>query len=180
MKRASPVQRTLLATDIEGFTRTVRRLGDGYGRTLIRTHNRLLRDCLQRNRGREVAHTGDGILAAFGSLRRAIACAAEMQRALQRYNVGHDDAPLRVRIGLHVGAPLPEEGRLFGSCVNETVRICSAAQAGRVLVSELVWQLATNGEFQFSDSGLFDLKGLDQPLHLYELDWSTGQATAPL
>jgi class 3 adenylate cyclase len=133
---------------------------------------------LSRYGGREVTHTGDGILAAFRSLSQAIACAAAIQRALREYNGTHDPA-LRVRIGLHAGRPLPEEDRLFGSCVNVTVRVCAAAQAGRVLCSELVRELASSSSFRFRDSGLFELKGIEQPLRLYELVWGELGPNAP-
>jgi adenylate cyclase len=167
----------LLATDIKDFTGTVERLGDTVGQQLIRAHNELLRSCLKRHRGREVYHAGDGILAAFGSAGYALRCAIAIQRRLQEYNLAHPDAPLQVRMGLHAGQPLREENRLFGSCVNITVRVCAAAAAEHILATDLVLALAAPETFCFEDRGSFTLKGVSSRMRLHELGWqrnSTG------
>jgi class 3 adenylate cyclase len=61
-----------------------------------------------------------------------------MQRTLDAQRARHPEMPLRARIGLHAGRPLPEEGRLFGGCVNYAVRVCAQAEADEVLVSDCV------------------------------------------
>jgi class 3 adenylate cyclase len=162
---------TLLATDLEGFTPIVERLGDASAQRLIRVHNELLRGCLRRYRGREVAHTGDGILASFRCAARASQCAIAMQRALDEHNLRQPDTLLRVRIGLHAGLPLPEEKRLFGSCVNITVRVCATTRPGRVLISDTVRGLIDGCMFECEDRGWVRLKGISAPLHVHELRW---------
>ena len=159
----------ILVTDLAGFTPLVLRLGDVAAQRVIQAHNRVLRACLATHAGDEIAHTGDGVIATFRSVARALTCAGEIQNALRRYNRAHSRARLRVRIGVHCGEPLPEDGRLFGSCVNTAVRICSATDAGHVLVSDLVWRLAAGRRFAFHLRGAVALKGLAQPLDLYEL-----------
>jgi adenylate cyclase len=159
----------ILVTDLAGFTPLVLRLGDVAAQRVIRTHNRVLRACLASYAGDEIAHTGDGVIATFRSVARALTCAREIQNALRRYNRAHSRARLRVRIGVHAGEPLPEDGRLFGTCVNTAVRICSATAAGHVLVSDLVWRLAAGRSFAFQLRGAVALKGLREPLDLYEL-----------
>lgn len=159
----------ILVTDLEGFTPLVCRLGDVATQRVIQAHNRVLRACLATHAGDEIAHTGDGLIAAFRSVARALSCAGEIQGALRRYNRAHVRARLRVRIGLHAGEPLPEDGRLFGTCVNTAVRICSVTKAGHVLVSDLVWRLAAGRRFAFQQRGAVALKGIGQPLDLYEL-----------
>jgi class 3 adenylate cyclase len=161
----------ILVTDLEGFTPLVQRLGDEAAQRVMRTHDRILRDCLAAQAGDEIAHTGDGVLAAFRSVVRALTCAGEIQNTLRRYNRNHEQAPLRVRIGIHAGEPLPQDDRLFGSCVITAVRICSAAEAERVLVSDLVWQLAAGRSFEFRQHGCVELKGLHKPVQLHELRW---------
>ena len=132
----------ILVTDLEGFTRMVVKLGDAAAQRVIQAHNRMLRECLSARSGREITHTGDGVIAAFRSVARALSCASEMQRAVQRYNRAHAECPLRVRIGIHAGEPLPEEGRLFGACIITAVRICSVSPAQGVLCSGVVRELA--------------------------------------
>jgi adenylate cyclase len=166
----------LLVTDLEGFTTLVEQLGDVEAREWMHVHNRIVRDALLAHGGREVAHTGDGIMAAFRSVAAGLACAIEVQRALHAYTRGHLDAPLCARIGVHVGEPLPEEGRLFGTCVNTAVRVCAAAPAQGVLVSDLARQLAAGRSFRFAASRKVVLKGLDQPMQVHELLWDPGDA----
>ena len=149
----------LLVTDLEGFTSLVEQLGDTAAQSVMRTHNELLRACILRWQGQEVAHTGDGIIAAFRSVVAAISCAHDLQLCMAEH-------PLRARIGIHAGEPLPEEERLFGHCVNIAVRVCGLAQPGRVLVTEVIEQLA-RGRFLFGEGDLFSLKGVSRPMKLF-------------
>jgi len=163
--------KTLLMTDLEGFTSLVERIGDECGQQLIHTHNALLRACLKRHGGREATHTGDGLIASFPSATQALRCAMAMQRCLREHNRQHPRTPLKVRIGLHAGVPLPEENRLFGSCVNIAARVCASALAERILVSETVLGLIDADEFELIDRGDHVLKGVAAPLQLHELKW---------
>lgn len=162
----------LLVTDMVGFTPMVQRLGDYEAQQLIRAHNRLLRRCLHSRAGIEVTHTGDGMIAAFNSVHDALSCAIVMQKTVTRYASSlRWDWPLRIRVGIHAGEPLPEEGRLFGLCVNIAVRVCLMAGGSRVLVSDVVRRLATESSLSFSQYGLVPLKGIASPLRLHELLW---------
>jgi len=157
----------LVVTDIEGFTPLVERLGDVAAQHVLQTHNRILRQRIHQHAGSEVAHTGDGVIAAFRSVAAALECSRAIQRGLgdskQLRRTG-----LRARIGVHAGEPLREEERLFGQCVNVTVRVCSQAGAGRVLVTDVVRQLA-QGRFSFDAGASYTLKGVSSPLRLYQL-----------
>ena len=132
---------------IEGFTTLVERLGDLEARALMQVHNRIVRAALLEHAGREVAHTGDGIMAAFRSVAAALQAAIEIQCALEAHTRAQPEAALAPRIGVHAGEPLPEEGRLFGTCVDTAVRVCEASGATRVLVSDLARQLAAGRAF---------------------------------
>ncbi|HKU44690.1 MAG TPA: adenylate/guanylate cyclase domain-containing protein [Polyangiales bacterium] len=167
---------TLLATDLEGFTPMVERLGDIRGQEIMHAHNDLMRSCLRSYAGHEVTHTGDGILASFRSAQNALRCAIAMQRRLEEHNRRQPLLPLKARIGLHAGMPLPEENRLFGSCVNITVRVCSVTRAGSILASAAVLSQLTVSDFRFPDvrfrdCGYVALKGISSPPQLYELVW---------
>jgi len=165
---------SLVFTDLVDSTLLVERLGDARARTLMREHNRMLRDNLERHDGIEAIHTGDGILASFRSASTAFDCAVGIQHAFRAHNLRCLDLVLRLRIGLHVGAPLPEEGRLFGCCVNATVRVCAVTAAEQILVSDDVRRIAiplTRGRHGLHDRGFFTLKGLTAPRRLHELVW---------
>src|SRR5947209_2987921 len=94
---------TLLFTDVEGTTRLLHELGDGYGEAL-REHRRRLRGAFADQHGREVDTQGDAFFYAFARASDAVAAAADGQRALAGGQIG-------VRMGLHTGEPrLTEEG----------------------------------------------------------------------
>jgi adenylate cyclase len=116
-------------------------------------------------------HTGDGIEASFLSAATAIECAIAIQRAFAKHNQGHPNRPIRVRIGLNAGEPILTEGRLFGTAVHTTFRICTYAQPGQILVSEVIYQLAAGRGVAFVNRGRIALKGLPGRVRLYEVRW---------
>jgi len=159
----------LVVTDLQSFTSLVTKLGDSEARAWIREHNRLVRDAISQDGGREVAHTGDGVIAAFRSLNAALRCTSSIQDQLADYTRRHSERPLCARIGVHAGEPLPEDGRLFGTAVNTTVRVCNRARAGQILVTDVVRQLSLGCGFEFVEQGSAQLKGLRDDMRLYEL-----------
>jgi class 3 adenylate cyclase len=157
---------TILFTDIEGSTKKTQAMGDAAAQEMLRTHNRVIREALKEHDGIEIKHTGDGIMASFGSARGALACAVAIQR-----NLTAERDPLRVKIGLNAGEPVAEEQDLFGSSVQLAARVCDKAQGGQILVSNVVRELAIGKGFLFSDVGDFALKGFEDPVRLYEVSW---------
>jgi class 3 adenylate cyclase len=93
----------VVLTDIVDSTATAASLGDGRWRDLLAAHNLRMREVLNLYRGREIATTGDGILAVFDSPTRAVRCAAAMVAAIQ-------DLGLSLRVGVHTGS-LSTSGR---------------------------------------------------------------------
>jgi class 3 adenylate cyclase/tetratricopeptide (TPR) repeat protein len=174
--RAAEPLRILLVTDMESSTALLRRLGDALAHEVVRLHNTMMREALHRHRGVEVIHTGDGLVAAFASPSHAIACAIAMQQAFAGYNRAHPDRPIRVRMGLNAGEPIATEGGLFGTAVYTAFRVCARAQAGQILVSEVIRQLAAGTEFTFIDCGRVALKGFPGRFRLYEVPWEETDA----
>ena len=157
---------TILFTDIEGSTKKTQAMGDAAAQEMLRTHNRVIREALREHDGFEIKHTGDGIMASFGSARGALACAVVIQRTLTE-----ERDFLKVKIGLNAGEPVAEEQDLFGSSVQLAARVCDKAQGGQILVSNVVRELAMGKGFLFSDVGDFALKGFEDPVRLYEVAW---------
>ena len=156
---------TILFTDMEGSTAQTQRLGDAGAQEVLREHNAVIREALKTHGGSEVKHTGDGIMSSFGSARGAVDCAIAIQRALVRGDF------VRVRIGLNAGEPVAEEQDLFGTSVQLAARVCSQAEGGQILASNVVRELAAGKGFLFSDRGEFALKGFEEPVRLYEVRW---------
>lgn len=157
---------TILFTDMEGSTPLTQRLGDEKAQEVLRGHNAAIREALRAHNGREIKHTGDGIMASFQSARRALECAIAIQRAL-----ADNDGGVRIRIGLNAGEPVAEDRDLFGTAVQLASRVCSEAEPGTILVSNVVRELAAGKGFLFSDRGDFVPRGFEDPVRLFEVRW---------
>ena len=162
---------TVLITDMESSTALIDRLGDVQAYELLRIHNAIIRNCLRTYEGTEVTHTGDGIEASFRLASHAVECAIAIQRAFAQYNVEHPTTMLRVRVGINAGEPITTEGRLFGTTVHAAFRICTRAQPGQILISEVVRQLVAGQSFVVVNRGRVALRGFRERVHLYEVQW---------
>jgi predicted ATPase len=149
---------TFLFTDIEGSTRLLSELGDGYAEVLAE-HRRALRDAWQRHEGVEVDTQGDAFFVAFARASDAVAAAADAQLALA-------GGPVRVRMGLHTGEPLRADEGYVGFDLHRAARIAAAGHGGQVLLSQATADL-TGADVR--DLGLHRLKDLSAPERLFQL-----------
>jgi len=164
---------TLLFSDIEGSTALNERVGDRRWIELLRIHNAIVREQVAANGGFEVKSSGDGFMVAFSSARRGVACAIAVQRALAELTERSPDDAVRVRIGLHTGEAIAEEGDFYGRHVNLAARVGAAADGGEILVSSLLRELtASSGEFDFDDGRDVQLKGLAGTHRVYAVRWA--------
>ena len=162
---------TFLFTDVEGSTRLLQRLRDGYGDVLA-DHRRLLRAAFAEHGGEEIDAQGDAFFVAFRKARDAAFAAAAAQRALAEHR-WPDGAELRVRIGLHTGEPSVGEEGYLGLGVHRAARIMAAGHGGQILVSQTTQSLLEDDELPglaFRDLGEHRLKDLDRPERIYQLD----------
>jgi class 3 adenylate cyclase/pimeloyl-ACP methyl ester carboxylesterase len=167
--------RTVLFTDIVNHTEMMTRLGDAAGRAVLRDHERITRDALNNSGGNEIKTMGDGFLASFDSVTRAVECAVALQSSFAARNATSAQTPLEpieIRIGINAGEPVQEEGDLFGSTVILAARIAAVADAGEILVPAAVRHLLAGKDFHFDDREEATLKGFDDPIRLYAVDWS--------
>jgi class 3 adenylate cyclase len=159
--------RTILFTDLVGHAEMMSRLGDAKGRDVLREHERITRDVLKANGGAEVKTMGDGFMASFGSVTKAVECAVALQRAFAE----REGEPLNARVGLNAGEPIEEDGDLFGATVILASRIAAKAVGGEILVADTVRGLCSGKGFLFSDRGEFVAKGFEEPVRVYEVSW---------
>jgi class 3 adenylate cyclase/pimeloyl-ACP methyl ester carboxylesterase len=159
--------RTILFTDLVGHTEMMSRLGDGRGRDVLREHERITREVLKANGGTEVKTMGDGFMASFGSVTKAVECAIALQRAFAE----REGEPLNVRVGLNAGEPIEEDGDLFGATVILASRIAAKADGGEILVADTVRGLCSGKGSLFADRGDFVAKGFEEPVRISEVTW---------
>ena len=150
---------TFLFTDIEGSTKLLHELGDGYAEALS-DHRRALRAAFEANSGVEVDTQGDAFFVAFSRARDALAAAREGQEAL-------GGAPIRVRMGVHTGEPLVTDEGYVGIDVHRAARIAAVGHGGQVLVSQSTRELA--GADGLRDLGEHRLKDLTAAERIYQL-----------
>jgi len=174
-----PVDLTILFTDLEGYSHLTETIGDRNAHRLVRAHNRLVRRTLGQSGGVEVKQTGDGIMAYFLSASRAVECAVEIQRAVAVHNRQSPGPALNVAIGINTGAPIVDNGDIFGAAVNIAARLAARADGRHIVVSEVVRLLTAGKGFTFRSLGKERLEGLTEPVKLYEVPWQPVPEAAP-
>jgi DNA-binding NarL/FixJ family response regulator len=150
---------TLLFTDIEGSTRLVQQLGEGYAAALEQ-HRVAVRAALAAHGGEEIDCRGDEFSLAFGDPGQAVAAAKAIQQA-----PGGD---IQVRIGIHTGEPIRIDGGYVGLDVHRAARICAAGHGGQVLLSQASAGLL-GAAAALQDLGEHQLRGVDEPVRLHQL-----------
>lgn len=166
-----PGFRAIMFTDLKDSTLMTTLYGDAKALHLLHVHNALTRNSLNAHRGREIKHTGDGIMASFASVPDAVECAIAIQRAFAAYNKENPEAPLYLRIGLSAGEPIEEHGDLFGKAVQLAARLCAHAEPGRILVDQVVLDQCQGKKLPLSDLGEVTPKGFDHAIRVYEVHW---------
>jgi class 3 adenylate cyclase len=167
-----PGIRTVLFTDIVDSTPLTQRMGDEAAMAFIRVHDGIVRDALNALGGREVKHTGDGIMASFASAASAVRCAARIQRGLAQHRQDQAAHPIRVRIGAAAGVPVEHRNDLFGSTVQLAARLCSQAAPEQILVSSVIADLCLGKGLCLQDLGEVSLRGFESPVRVHAVDWS--------
>jgi class 3 adenylate cyclase len=153
---------TVLWTDLVGSTDRAAQLGDSAWRRLLEDHNTLVRERLERFRGREVKTLGDGFVATFDGPTRAVRCAHEIVRGL-------DTLGLATRCGLHTGECELFNGDISGIAVHIGERVCELAGDHEVLVSSTVKDLVVGSALAFEERGVHQLRGVPGEWRLYAL-----------
>ena len=162
MHRLPQGEVTLLFTDIDGSTRLLHDLGDGYADVLT-AHRRCIRDAFQCHSGVEVDTQGDAFFVAFARPGNAVAAAADAQRALAR-------GPVRVRMGVHTGRPTATHEGYVGMDVHLGARIAAAGHGGQVVVSRTTADALGAADARLTDLGEHRLKDITEPVWLYQLN----------
>jgi adenylate cyclase len=183
----APVLRTLLICDLAESTAMVEKLGDQRAAELMRRHDRLSRDLLQRHGGREIDKT-DGFLLLFERPIRAVAFALEYQRQIRDLGAAESIA-LQAHIGIHVGDVVLWENdatdiahgaksvEAEGLVKAVAARLMAIARPGQILLSGTAYTLALRARSELGDGyvlrwrahGDYRFKGVPEPVQVYEV-----------
>jgi adenylate cyclase len=172
----------ILAGDVAGYSRLMGADEEG---TLLRlnTHRReFLEPKIADHRGRIVKRTGDGVLIEFASAVDAARCAIEIQRGMVERNAPVAQGKrIELRIGIHVGDIIIENGDIFGDGVNIAARLESIAQPGGICISDDAYRHVRGKlDANFQDAGEQELKNIARPVRVYQLQQSGRAIEAPV
>jgi adenylate cyclase len=153
----------IMFTDIVGYT-AMMQSSEESAVSSVKRHEGALSESIERHNGEVLNYYGDGSLTIFNSAVEAVQCAMEVQTTLR------DDPPVPLRIGIHIGEILFEDGKVFGDGVNIASRIESAGEAGTVLFSRQVEEKIRNhAQFKCKSLGRFYFKNVNESLEVFAL-----------
>lgn len=163
--------RTFLIADIRGYSRYTEEYGDEAAAHLAAEFAELVVDGVEAHGGRLVELRGDEALAVFTSARQAIRAAVDLQAKFGDETGANSEVPLKVGMGIDSGEAVElEDGSFRGGSLNVAARLCGRAHGGDVIVSEPTVRLAGRlGGLQYSDRGRVSLKGIPDPIHIYQV-----------
>ena len=128
----------IMFTDMVGFTALSQR-DEKLALELLEEHRKVIRGLLPADEGREVKTIGDGFLIEFPSALDAVRAAVEIQTAFHERNVrSPSDRRVHVRIGIHVGDVVQQDGDIHGDGVNIASRLEPLAAPGGICLSDTV------------------------------------------
>ncbi len=154
---------TVLFTDIVDSTRRLTDLGDRGWRDVLEAHAAVVGREVERSRGTIIESTGDGFLATFDGPARAIRCAAAIRDEVRHLG-------LEIRAGLHTGEIELLEDRISGIAVHIAARVAAKAGSSEVWISRTVKDLVAGSGLQFTEQGVFALKGVPDEWPLYSVN----------
>jgi class 3 adenylate cyclase/KaiC/GvpD/RAD55 family RecA-like ATPase len=167
----------IMVTDMVGFS-AIAQADEARAMKLLQTHQRMLRPVVNDFLGKEIKTLGDGFLIEFESALNATRCAIDIQKTHRDYNLSSAGNQFAVRIGIHIGDVIHQEGDVFGDAVNVAARVEPLADPGGICVTEQVFAEVRNKiEYPMSKLPPQRLKNIEVPFDIYKvvLPWDSTQ-----
>ena len=162
---------TVLFTDMVGSTAQRTRVGDAAADALLYEHNQIVRDVAGRFAGRVVKDTGDGAMLVFDGAADAVHAGVAIQEAIEQRNFRGGES-IGLRVGVSLGDLVLDGEGLHGIAAHEAAWVCALADAGEVLVSDVVRVVAAPRlEARLEEHGTHELKGIAAPLVVWSVLW---------
>jgi len=160
----------IMFTDLVGYS-ALSQKNEALALELLKEHQELLRPLFSQHNGTEIKTIGDAFLVEFTSAVEAARCAVDIQKALTAHtSVVVPERRIQVRIGLHVGDVVIEEGDVLGDGVNIASRIEPLAPPGGICVTEdVAHQIENKIDQPLELLGEKELKGIKKPVMVYRI-----------
>jgi adenylate cyclase len=161
----------ILAADAAGYSRLM--AGDDRATVAALDAARaVFRNHTDAHHGRVIDMAGDSVLCVFETAAGAVAAAMAVQQELGTSTGGlPQDRRMLFRIGIHMGDVIEKaDGTVYGDGVNIAARLCAAAEAGGILVSDAVHgAVRSRVGASFTDQGEQPMKNIAHPVHVFKL-----------
>jgi adenylate cyclase len=157
-------------TDMIGYTALGQR-NEALSLSLVDEQRKLIRPILERHGGREVKTIGDAFFVEFPSALEGVRCAYDIQRVVREFNVPlPEDRRLHLRIGIHLGDVVDDQGDISGDAVNVASRVEPLAEDGGVCLTRQVYDQVSNKiGLAFVSIGEKQLKNVSSAVEVYKM-----------
>ena len=163
----------IMFTDIVGYTALMGE-SDTKAYQLLKKNRQVQKPIIEKYNGKWLKEMGDGVLASFQTISDAVYCAIEIQQKCKQ------ETDLKLRIGIHQGEVIAEDGDVFGDGVNIASRIEPLAPVGGIYVTESVFRNIENKEgINVSFVREESLKNVKHPVKIYEIDVQASEMVIP-
>jgi class 3 adenylate cyclase len=154
---------TFLFADLVGFTALAELEGDDRALEVVLSLQRRVRELLPAHGAEQVKAIGDGLMLRCGDPRAAVLLGLRLVDDL----ADHDDFPA-LRVGIHTGPALANDGDWYGRTVNVAARLCAVAPGGEVMVSHATREAAGNVPgIEWGSRELHWLRNVSEPVSTY-------------
>lgn len=155
--------KAIFFSDIVGFT-SLMGADEGHTLQIMAANEAIHLNALANHGGQLLKRLGDGILASFDTASGAVECAVEVQKAVSL------DGRFQLRLGIHLGEIVEDDGDVYGNGVNIASRIQGFVGAGEIGISGVVYENIKN-KTAISATFLGDkeLRNVDSPVTLYTI-----------
>src|SRR6516165_7658822 len=160
----------ILAADIAGYSAL---MGADEARTVrdLKAHQAVVLPMVGEFGGRIIDTAGDGILAEFPSVVKAVQCAVAIQSKMAERNAAIEpDRRMQFRVGINIGDVVYDEARIYGDGINVAARLEGIAEAGGICISGKVYE-EINGRIGLAceDIGEQRLQNIARPVRAYHV-----------
>lgn len=177
---------TVLFADIRGFTSMSENMKAADVLQMLNEYFELMVEIAFKHEGTVDKFVGDEIMVLWGApvshnddASRAVRAAVDMQRALLEFNkVRESEGQSAIQIGIglntgelvagYIGSTRTMSYSVIGDAVNTAARLCSAAKAGQVIISENTYAVL-NKEFECIQLEDVLAKGKSKPLKVFNV-----------
>lgn len=168
MATSQPI--TILFADVSGSTKLFELRGDVEARRIIAAVLGALGEVAARHGGRVVKTIGDEVMCTFPNALQGLLASVDMQK-----RVSHDPTfmkdNLAIRIGLHHGDALIEDGDVYGDAVNTAARMASLAKREQIVTTATTVQNVASGSVRSRSLGTARVSGKLLPIEIVDVQW---------